>query len=451
MSLSSLPHELRIKIAHHLQESLEGNKDGLRDQGRKLALVSRQWRELGTRMSWTRLDIDFVDDSMRSNVDHAREHSKLLHLVKEVEVTTILDSDEDIIYIRDIRGVSQLDECKTKIRQRFEKFVNLALTSCINLEHLKLDIDTLDFAQLFLSSGLVTNKEASRFPRLRSFTFFFDDSRESSGAAPCTTLIGILPTLSSLEAVDLRICTRSEATLPTSLPVTPSWPKLDKLRIDLAAFRNEDEQSFFLANYPDEIENEKTLLYLLSLPHPTRLLTLLISVSQLTVKSLSVLESFASLTSFTLRLTPDNLLGILDSLPSLLSSFRQLEHLSILVTHDIANARHQCNISHSQLQTLLDSLPDSLVSLETHFNLSDPSFQPLIEHFLASNTDGRFTRWIYYDSHFETRYLGPRRPRPNEVVLKKMKRAEPLRGGFMHEDWEVAASYYVLTSGVQYR
>ncbi|GAA5946163.1 hypothetical protein JCM3765_000140 [Sporobolomyces pararoseus] len=445
MSLSTIPHELRLAIVRRLRLSLGADKEACRSQGRDLALVSSQWRTLGTMLSWEKFDLHFDGNELiAGEMRHVYEHLHLANYLLNISIDIVLPEESDL-------WVKQGMFPNIRNRMETERFATSVLPRCSGLRYLNMTFNTLDNAQLFLMP--FCNKRHNPFPRLRTFTFIYDDTMHEgetqtldySVSLPCTALLEALPLFSSLEKLDLRLRSGSDADLPyDDLPSSPALPNLEHLRIDFAAFVSKNF-NFTGDTEPTYLESEDYLLYVLSLPSPTRLRSLVLSVSILTSSTISTLQSFTSLTSLELRLEPKTLLGILDSIPSLLNSLNRLTNLGLFATHTIKRGK-LINPSRPQLESLLSSLPTSLVTLTTYFDLSD-NFQSVIDQFLNSRLGGSLKSWQYWDRRMQEEKLQGRRADNWELVLTETYKTS--EGGEL--SWKKRARHFRFLKDLKHR
>jgi len=449
MSLSNLPPELHLKIVQLVSDSIGEDQYSLRRQGLQLSLISRQWREIGTRMSWERFELINEPDDLENDIKHAEDHPELHRYVRHVGID--IDDYREPVRTYALFGEEEFDPHESAV-PLLERFCNLETLSLV-------------FSNLYsASSFLGPFRDAAEigdtvFPHLQSFTFLLDDSEnrpDIDKAAPCTTLLNVLPTLRTLDYLQLGICTRSDAELFELVPFdAPPLPALETLSIDFPLYPEEDSDLTLNALGSDleedeeefGIQSESVLVYLLALPSATRLRSLFLSATSLTSRSLSMIETFTSLASLTLRLEPDNIVKIFDSLPRLLDTLYQLESLYIDSNHTVEKRRY-IDLNRPQLECFLTSLPPSLVHLETHFDLSD-GFDYTIDLFLDSRLDSKLNSWEYYDRSVERKSLNERIPSIWEFVLKKMVKVADSETG--QKSWKEDFANYWLSSDLKRR
>ncbi|GAA5946434.1 hypothetical protein JCM3765_000239 [Sporobolomyces pararoseus] len=414
MSLSTLPPELRLRIAQHLRDSIGDDKDSMRKQGLHLSLISRQWRELGTRMSWEKFTlVYFHRDSIQSGIAHVHNHPELARLVKDVTISLEMEEEHD----RDVPPM--MDSIED--RWATDQFAIQGFPSFTGLESLDMSFNTEDLAQDFLF--LFRDEEENPFPRLRDFSFSFDDteheqdtsSREYDEPGPCPTLFEILPILSDLRSLSIRLYLKPSSTLPKTSLVPTAFSSLTRLSIDLTHSPDaEDDESVDSQETNEEeetIEHEKYPIYLLSLPSPTVLRSLSLSIAVFSSLTLTVVESFTSLTSLTLQLLSEILDKNLVSLFPSFTNLNQLRCLKLLASYDYKQGK-LVYLDRNRLEQFLASLPISLESLVTHFDLGDsfprPLLLPTVDSFLDSRMISPLKSWMYYDEQVERETLGVR-------------------------------------------
>ncbi|GAA6005134.1 hypothetical protein JCM11491_002589 [Sporobolomyces phaffii] len=411
MALSRLPPELRIRIAQELNND---RTETARQSGRDLALVSRDWRDIGTAIVWETLDLSWSKPDFTRRVAHMRSNPHLYHFVSVVDLD--LDCQPSGEYLDQSYESLAAEEDRSVALNRFatEVFPNLT-----QLRKLTLNAEQLHTAYIPLSASYDTGR--INFPRLEEFKYSFGTAELEEtrfGIRPIEHLFRILPDLASLKSLDLRLSTASEA-VPPPIPEPPPLQSLENLRIDLApceSFLWDEDDG------PTDVELEPVLLYLLSLPCPTRLRTLYVSATFIEHRSLSALKAFTSLTSLTLHFVPDNLEDLVDSLPSLVASFPLLERLELLATHDHDNIR-AVRISPVQLERFLAAVPPTLVALTTHFDLGhrdgeqgtrgaeSPCVDLVLEWITSrSEASAPLESFAYYDARYERLHFGDRAP-----------------------------------------
>lgn len=400
MSAAQLPPELRFKIAQHLEDSLESTF-AIRETGCNLSLVSRTWREIGTRMCWRSYDSG-CDDA-----DRASRHPRLLGYVKACKI--LCDDQEET-----------------------QAFVEGVWTHLDHLEELDMTILDIEVAEPLMARICAPTCQLAPLKSLGYFldtTSYFSANRALRAPPPPATLLQILPNVPNLEHLTLRL--RTPFRIRESENVA-RLPKLERLLVDIPVPDSEVEMDF--AKW-DQSTCEATLRSVLLVPEPARLRNLFISHPHITSFSLATIERFHSLTSFTLRLFPPNLKGILDTIPALVGRLSQLSELSVLGTHVANHLRPFAKPSRTQLAHFLESVPESVTSLTTHFDLSDPDSKSLVAFFLGRRVTSRLVEWTYYDIDFEANAIS-RRLISNEYVLKRVFRIQ-------ESAWETRPAHFI--------
>lgn len=442
-SLASLPPELRIEIVQHLKESIAKEaltpsiaRSALRRQGLAVALVAREWREHGTRMSWERFGIDDDSGEGKRNVEHTEEYRQLAS-----RYITRLD-----LSLLDVSSA----EGSAASPKAFSRFCLSPFSDLHSLNELHLSFGTEMDLQIVLI-GIRTSK----LPKLRRLALSFDDRWSYSNFRlrydphACSTLLIALRTLTSIEWLKISLRTPSDANppserdLPLESVIEAPLSKLKHLELDLAAELDRGP------NPPrSPIELEDRLIYLLSLPSPKILRSLLISATSVSSDTISIISTFTCLRTLSLRLEPDVLANIFDLLPPLLLNLQNLETFSITTNHTIERF-HQIRPTPLQLSRFLDSLPPSLIVLVTHFDLTASEYHIIATEFLESRTRFPLTHWAYYDSSMEHNSLQHRPSSNYEFVLLQRSKNSARDSGAAR--WDSRPVHFVLQDGLRHR